>query len=110
MLVSLTSAVKCEVPTAVGVPEITPELAVRSRPAGSEPPVKFQVYIGVPPLAAKLAVYGIPKVACGRLVVLSASGAAAAPEAGVVKLCCWPWVVPARPLVVSRRKRYCVEG
>jgi hypothetical protein len=63
VLPSLTVAVKSEVPTAVGVPEMIPELAARLSPAGSEPAVSFQVYIGVPPLAARLAVYGVPKVA-----------------------------------------------
>jgi hypothetical protein len=60
---SLTLAVKCEVPTAVGVPEMVPELAARLRADGSDPSVSFQVYIGVPPVAARLVVYGVPKVA-----------------------------------------------
>jgi hypothetical protein len=88
VLASVTLAVKCEVATAVGVPEMIPELAARLRAAGSEPAVSFQVYIGAPPLAARFAVYGVPKVACGRLVELSARGDVVWPKAGVVKLCC----------------------
>jgi hypothetical protein len=42
---------------------MVPELAARLRAAGSGPSVSFQVYIGVPSVAARLAVYGVPKVA-----------------------------------------------
>ena len=39
---SVTSAVKDEVPAAVGVPEITPEDAFMASPAGSEPLLRLQ--------------------------------------------------------------------
>jgi hypothetical protein len=48
---SLTVAVKLNVPVADGVPEIIPVVAARVRPAGSAPDVIDQVYAGVPPVA-----------------------------------------------------------
>jgi hypothetical protein len=48
---SVTVAVKAEVPIAVGLPEIVPEVAARVRPAGSLPELIDQVYDGVPPVA-----------------------------------------------------------
>ncbi len=48
---SVTVAVKLEVPTAVGKPEIVPVVAARVRPAGSLPELIDQVYDGVPPVA-----------------------------------------------------------
>ena len=50
---SLTLTVKVEVPLAVGVPEITPELASVS-PAGKLPELIDHLYPGVPPLAASV--------------------------------------------------------
>jgi hypothetical protein len=51
LLLSVTVAVKANVPLAVGVPEITPFPAVRVRPAGRLPLVTDHVYAGVPPVA-----------------------------------------------------------
>jgi hypothetical protein len=48
---SATVAVKLNVPTAVGVPEINPVDAARERPAGNCPAVIDQVYPGWPPTA-----------------------------------------------------------
>ena len=53
LLLSVTVAVNWDVPAAVGVPEITPEVAARISPEGRLPPVIDQVYAGVPPLACK---------------------------------------------------------
>ena len=53
---ALTWTVKFEVPVAVGVPEITPVLAVSVSPGGSAPLAIDHVYGGVPPLAASVAV------------------------------------------------------
>jgi hypothetical protein len=50
---SVTVAVKVEVPIAVDVPEIIPVDGVRLKPAGSLPDVIDQVYGAVPPLACK---------------------------------------------------------
>lgn len=47
---SLTVAVKFDVPLAVGFPEMTPE-AESVSPAGRLPEVTAHVYEGVPPLA-----------------------------------------------------------
>ena len=40
---ALTWAVKLKAPTVVGIPEITPELAVRVRPSGRSPAAIDQV-------------------------------------------------------------------
>lgn len=48
---SLTVAVKLAAPVAVGVPEITPELAASVSPAGRLPDEMDHVYAGVPPFA-----------------------------------------------------------
>ena len=48
---SVTVAVKLLVPVAVGVPEISPEVVLRLRPAGKLPLVMDQVYGEEPPLA-----------------------------------------------------------
>jgi hypothetical protein len=51
---SLTPTVKVELPAAVGVPEITPVLALRVNPAGKLPVLTLQVYGATPPLAANV--------------------------------------------------------
>lgn len=71
-LESFTCTVNVEFPAAVGVPERTPALD-RLSPGGSEPDVIDQVYAGVPPVAARVALYGAPKAAADRLVVEMAS-------------------------------------
>src|SRR5262245_32850537 len=53
---AVTVTVKVEVPVAVGVPEIWPVAAAGVGPAGSVPLAIDQVYGGVPPVAASVAV------------------------------------------------------
>ena len=48
---SLTDAVKLNVPLTVGVPEMMPVVAARVSPAGRLPEVIDHVYAGVPPVA-----------------------------------------------------------
>jgi hypothetical protein len=48
--------VKFEVPTVVGVPEITPVAALKVRPAGSEPLAILHVRGVVPPAATSVVV------------------------------------------------------
>src|SRR5262249_5931635 len=55
---AVTRTVKLEVPIAVGVPEIAPVPGVSVSPAGSVPLASDQVYGGVPPLAATVALDG----------------------------------------------------
>src|SRR5262247_3467281 len=55
---AVTRTVKFAVPAAVGVPVIAPVLGVSVSPAGSVPLASAQVYGGVPPLAATVALYG----------------------------------------------------
>jgi len=52
---SVTFAVKENVPEVEGVPEITPEEAVKVKPAGSEPLLMLHEYGVVPPLACSVA-------------------------------------------------------
>ena len=52
---SVTFTVKENVPEAEGVPEITPEEAVKVKPAGSEPLLMLHEYGVVPPLACSVA-------------------------------------------------------
>ncbi len=51
VLLSLTIAVKVDVPFPVGVPEIRPVEELSDNPAGSVPDAIDHVYVGVPPLA-----------------------------------------------------------
>src|SRR5262245_62864848 len=55
-----TSATKLNVPSAVGVPEITPEFAASVSPGGSAPLAIDQVYGGVPPSAVRPVEYATP--------------------------------------------------
>jgi len=50
---SVTVAANENVPTAIGVPEISP-FVLSDNPSGSAPAVTDHVYGGVPPLAARL--------------------------------------------------------
>src|SRR5262249_12498645 len=68
---------KFDVPLAVGVPEITPELGASVNPAGSAPLAIAHVYGGVPPLAARVAEYAAPTTPPGSAVVVIVSGPAA---------------------------------
>jgi len=52
---SVTFTVKENVPEAKGVPEITPEEAVKIKPAGSEPLLMLHEYGVVPPVACSVA-------------------------------------------------------
>jgi ABC-type thiamin/hydroxymethylpyrimidine transport system permease subunit len=62
LLLSLTLAVKVNVPFAVGVPEISPLPAVSVKPVGRLPMVIDQVYVGVPPVACSVCEYAVPSV------------------------------------------------
>ncbi len=53
---SVTCTVRLAVPATVGVPLITPVVALRLRPAGSVPLLSDQLYGVVPPVATRLAV------------------------------------------------------
>jgi len=52
---SVTCTVKLDVPIEVGVPEMTPVLAVRVRPDGGEPVTINQEYGAKPPVAENVA-------------------------------------------------------
>ena len=70
VFVALT--VKVNVPSAVGVPEITPE-ELRDKPAGKLPTVTSQVN-GVPPVATSVWVYAVPTVPLTNVVVVMVGG------------------------------------
>jgi hypothetical protein len=59
-----------EVPAVVGVPEITPVLALIANPAGSAPEYTLHVYGFVPLVAAIVAEYAPPTIPFGKLVVV----------------------------------------
>jgi hypothetical protein len=63
--------VNVAVPAAVGVPEISPVVAFRLRPAGNEPPDTDQL-IGPLPVAARISLYSSPIEPSRRLVVVIA--------------------------------------
>jgi hypothetical protein len=71
---SFTCTVKVLVPFPVGVPEITPELESRSRPAGRLPETIDHVYGVAPPEAVNVALYATPCVAVGKDVVVIEGG------------------------------------
>jgi hypothetical protein len=71
---SWTWTVKLDVPVAVGVPEMTPVVAFKVRPAGSAPAMMLQVYGGVPPMACKVWLYAVPLVPPASDVVVTPSG------------------------------------
>ena len=58
LLLSVTLTVKLDVPSAVGVPEITPVDADSVNPAGSFPELIDQLYVygAAPPVAVRVAV------------------------------------------------------
>jgi hypothetical protein len=96
---SVTCTLKFAVPAGpVGVPVIAPEDAFKLRPAGSEPPVMLQVYVPVPPLAARACEYAVPISPLGSglvVVMVSAKGVAVilacicAESAGVPESTTW---------------------
>jgi hypothetical protein len=59
VLLSFTSAVKKDVPSLVGVPEIVP-LLPRVKPVGRAPATKLHVYGVVPPVASRGSEYAVP--------------------------------------------------
>ena len=61
---SVTWTVKVEVPAAVGV-SMSPPVAVKVSPLGSELEASDQVYGGVPPVARSVREYVVPTVPCG---------------------------------------------
>jgi hypothetical protein len=88
---SVTLAVNLNVPAAVGVPEITPVLAMSDRPGGKEPEAIAQLYGGVPPLAVSIPEYGTRTLPLDRDVVVIVSGG----------ICTVRVVLPATPLKVA---------
>ncbi len=52
LLASVTETVKLDVPVAVGVPDMTPVVALSDKPPGSDPLAIDQAYGVVPPPAA----------------------------------------------------------
>ncbi len=71
---SVSLTVKLKVPEDVGVPEITPVVALRTSPAGKEPALIDHVYGVFPPVAVSVAVYAVPALPPGRDVVVTAGG------------------------------------
>jgi hypothetical protein len=65
--VSVTVAVKLDVPLVVGVPEITPVPLARLNPAGRLPEVIAQVYGAAPPLALRAVEKCVPEVPGGSV-------------------------------------------
>ena len=68
---SVAVAVIDEVPTPVGVPEMTPPLLM-VRPSGR--PVAAQVYGALPPVAVTVSVAGLPTLACCAPGLLAVNG------------------------------------
>ena len=68
-VLSVTCAVKRYDPAVVGVPDINPLSESSVSPVGRCPAVVTQVYGGVPPETARVAVYEIPTVDGGRELV-----------------------------------------
>jgi hypothetical protein len=73
---SVTVAVKFDVPVAVGVPEIMPVVAARVSPAGSVPAVIDHVYPGVPPFAVMGFEYAVPTAPEGSVALIANAGGA----------------------------------
>src|SRR5512146_2791252 len=74
---SRTCTVKPNEPDALGVPETTPVVAFKVRPAGSVPLLIDQVYGVTPPVLCKVVLYAVPTVALGIVVVVITSTAGA---------------------------------
>lgn len=72
---SLTCAVKLNVPVAVGVPEIVP-LEARVKPEGNDPAVTLQVNPPAPPVAARDCEYVVPTTPLGTDTVVMVIGCA----------------------------------
>src|ERR1700734_1467703 len=83
--VSITPATNGNVPTVVGVPEMTPA-PLKFNPGGSEPPMSDQVSAvtgGLPPSAVRVVEYAWPVTPVGRVAVLMSKEIG-----GVVIPCC----------------------
>ena len=80
---SLTCTVKIVVPACVGVPLIWPVDAVRLSPAGNDPELIDHEYGAVPPVAVRIALYGVNVIAPGSAVeeICSGTGVEVGPEA-----------------------------
>ena len=59
------------VPSAVGVPEISPDELFSDKPVGNFPLKRDQVYGAVPPVADSVALYLKPTDPSGKLVVVT---------------------------------------
>ena len=68
---------KLNEPDAVGVPEIVP-VADSVRPAGNAPELMVQLYVVVPPVAAKIVEYALPDCPEGTDVVVTCTSVTAA--------------------------------
>jgi hypothetical protein len=86
---SATLKVRLAVPAAVGVPEMVPLAGAKLRPAGSVPLVIDQVYGVVPPVALSEVLNDAFAIPPDKLVVLIASGPAAAIERASVAVLAW---------------------
>jgi hypothetical protein len=67
---SVTVAVKVKVPAVVHVPVIAPVEALRLSAGGSEPLLIDHVSGGTPPVAVSVALYELPTVQLGSVVVV----------------------------------------
>jgi hypothetical protein len=65
-VVSVTVTMKVYVPGVVGLPEITPEAALRVSPAGREPPVTDHVQGHANGAAINVVVYDVPTCPLGK--------------------------------------------
>ncbi len=74
---SLADIVMLNDPATEGVPLITPVLAFKVRPVGSDPLAIDQVYGVMPPAARNVALYALPAVALGSDVVVMTRGTGA---------------------------------
>jgi hypothetical protein len=88
---SVTFAVKLYAPAVVGVPEITP-LPASNTPGGSDPLGIDHAYGAVPPVAARVWLYGAPAIPAGNEdVVIVGACAAGATVMVKVLLLVSPW-------------------
>ena len=69
-LLSVTRTVNVELPVAVGVPLMRPEVPVRLSPEGNRPVVMDHVYGPVPPAAARVWLYATLISPLGRVAVV----------------------------------------
>src|SRR5262245_26276528 len=60
-------------PSVVGLPVIAPVAGFSVSPAGRPPPITAQAYGPLPPIAARLPLYGLSTAAVGSVVVATAT-------------------------------------